>query len=1054
MPPKLIGTNETRKKVGFVVKTQNPSDQPQVLEDSTFQKIRDNLKKLGPTPARSVTTGLPSISNRNVKPSSLSNLPTKTNITTGGYNQGQGGLGGQGGQKTKFTEAFQRNIEQQRQEMVVAAPSHFTFGMVSSEMAGAMGVIKLTNSSEEGELTVRDGRLGPRNNSSLCETCHQNMKDCTGHHAYIDIPFIVHPNGAALAAHILTCTCPNCGGSLITHQQIIAEGIEPLRGSKRLIAIRDLVKKNNMGCHRECASPMASCKDNPEPVRVYMTPNEDNYLLHYHYVNEATKKYDMTPAEAYEILARISPEDVTNIFGFTDGAHPKNYIPNRLLVPPYAIRPDVRLADRSSLDYISNIYQKIIKHSNEYFQLKNEDDKVMHINAILKLVYALIKGDKTKQGSRGGRESSVATRMNKKEGYMRAKSEGRTVNFTARAVAAPGYNLRLDEAGIPLHISKKITIETKVTSFNKTKLQALYNAGNVANIIQVNDTKGQGIKKTITDTFRAKHPDLLLHVGDTVWRSLMDGDVVILNRQPTLHRYGMMAFHVKIIPEDVVRVPYEVATAYNLDFDGDEVNMHFPQTVEAMNEAMMLAGVGNNLMAVSSGRPIIIMIQDSVLTSYLLTRDPVLAKLKYNFSIETKAKEYDIKKQKMEITANNELDVRDRIELLDGKDRELASYIKKRAEEIGFIIKEYEDNKKEYVDMDPVQFNESLDAIGDQPQIESLRQRCEQQGIVWGSRKCLFSAALPVRYNDDNKLVGFVYQDKGLNIINSVLISGTVTKKHVGSSDSNMLTELLRQFDGQTYVDFLSDFRFMANIFLRSVGFSTSLYDALPDDYETLSQYISQTVQEATTKVLALSAPAKTEVERYQNELKIREVLNVTKRIADVRIPETFPPQNPYSLMIEAGSKGSWLNLAQMTALLGQQAISDERPARVLPGGRTLPVFSVNDRRPETQGFVKNSFFTGLTATEYMFHTMAVRENLADTSVNTRVTGHNQRQSVKGNEDFVINTLGAVKNANDKIVQAVYGDSGFATNEVMLATGGRYTPRRFQNIAAILNAQA
>jgi hypothetical protein len=343
MPPKIIGTNENRQKVGFVVKTQNPSEQPEILNVSTFQKIRNDLKKIAPTPARSVTTGIPTVTNKSSVTTSNRNAQTTTkNVGTQ--------------QKTgKFTEAFQRNIEQQRQEFVVSAPSHFTFGMVSAEMAGTLGVIKLTNALEEGELTVRDGRLGPRNNASLCETCHQNMKDCTGHHAYVDIPYIVHPNGAALLAHILTCTCPNCGGSLITYQQVVAENIDPLRGSKRLIAIRDLVKKNNMGCHRECPAPMTSCKDNPEPVRVYMTPNEDNYLLHYYYVNEATKKYDMTPAEAYEITAKISPEDITNIYGFTDGAHPKNYIPNRLLVPPYAIRPDVRLADRSSLDYISNI---------------------------------------------------------------------------------------------------------------------------------------------------------------------------------------------------------------------------------------------------------------------------------------------------------------------------------------------------------------------------------------------------------------------------------------------------------------------------------------------------------------------------------------------------------------------------------------------------------------------------------------------------------------------------------------------------------------------------
>jgi len=1033
-------------KIGLISKTQNPRDQPQVLNMDTIREIGRNVKGIG-----KVTTV-------SLKAAAAKQKQEKSH---------------------RFTEAYQRNIEQQRQEIEVSELSHFTFGLFSRDEATKLG-IKLTNPDDEGELSVRDNRLGPRNTASLCGTCFQNMNDCTGHYAYIDTPYYVPPSSAAMVAAILTCVCPQCGSPLVTYEQIVAEGYDGLRHLKRVNAIRDLVKKNKTGCREVYPPPMSSCRDNPEPVRIYDIPNEDNYLLHYHYDGETGRKYDLTPAQAYEILSRISPETATKIFGFTENTHPKNLVPNFVIVIPYNVRPDIKLADHTSHDYISNIYQGIIKHSVEYFKIKDENEKVTHINAILKLVYTLAKGDKSKKagGRGGGKEASVTDRVKGKEGIFRA-GEGRTANYTARAVAASGFNLRPDEAGIPLHIAKKVTIETKVTSTNRARLQALYDQGKpqdptkpasvqstyrqgkISHIIQINDTKNIGVKKTVSDTFMVKNPDLQLQVGDTVWRYLQDGDVVLLNRQPSLHKYSLPAFRVKIIPEDVVRLPYEVAPGFNADFDGDELNMHFPQTVEAQIEAINLAGVASNVMSVATGRPMVVMIQDSILAAYMLTYDPTLSYLKYQFNRETNKVLNEFSRFKLQVLNDDTVAPADKLERIGDERDKLDVYLTQRQTDFKILTTNYEQTKSANTDMmDPVQFNDSLSEVIDRPQLQTLRERCASYGVNWGSRKCLFSAALPVVEDNDGQLRGFTYKDSGLVIINSILISGTVTKKHVGADDANMMTELYRQFDGNTYLDFLFDFRKISNVFLRSTGFSASLYDALPEDHELLSQYISDQVQQASARVLTLSTPVQTEVERYQNELKIREILNITKTIADVNIPESFPPSNPYSIMGSAGSKGSALNIAQMSALLGQQLIYDERPAEVLPGGRVLSVYSTRDKRPETRGFIDRSYFTGLTSTQYFFLSMNGREALSNTSQQTSVTGHNQRQSVKGNEDFVTGVLGNVENANGKVVQPVYGDSGLDPEHALLVSvsGGdaanttTYMPRRFTNIANALNA--
>lgn len=1082
MPPKLLGPKTSTSKtpaarsinvqfskgqtnrVGYVVQTQKPTEQPAILDMSTIKSIKANLKNLKGTGATE----------------SLKTSVEKQRKERNAH---------------KFTEEFQRNIEQQKQEIQMGELTHFTLSLISSEEARKLKVVTLTNPEDEGEGSVRDSRLGPHNTASLCGFCFQNINDCTGHYGLIETPHYVLPAAAAATAAILTSICANCGACHVTYEQIVAEGIHLMTHLKRFNAIRDLVIKNKEYCKRTHPPPMASCADKPDPIRVYDIPNEDNYLLHYKYLGEGNTVYDITPAQAYAILARISAEDATKIFGFSEGVHPKYYIPDFVMAAPYNIRPDIKLTDHTSQDYMSSIYQKIIKHSREYAQLKDENEKVNHINAIIKLVYILHKGDKAKKGSGrgGGKEASITDRINGKNGLLRG-GEGRTAHYTARAVAASGYNIRVDEAGIPLHIAKKITVETKVTSINKALLQSLYRQGisggagvvaaaagtaakvksnrgivtsgnyrpgRISHIIQVNDTKNVGVKKTISDTFMAKNPDLQLQVGDTVWRYLMDGDVVLLNRQPTLHKYGMLAFYVKIIPEDVVRLPYEVAPGYNADFDGDELNMHFPQTVEAMNEAIMLAGVANNVMSVASGRPNIVMIQDQILAAYMLSYDPVAATIRYKHNRETTKELNTFVGEKIRILTNDTIQSEDKLDMISEIRDRLDQYLHQRDVQLKTTIAEYEHYKAVTYDMlDQVRFDDALGEIIDRPQIQSLRQRCARYGVPWGSRRCLFSAALPVVVNNEGQLVGFTYKDAGLVIIDSVLVSGTVSKKHVGSSDANMMTELYRQFDGQVYIDFLYDFRLIANSFMRTSGFSASYYDALPEDHDMLFQYIAEQVLQASARVVALSAPGLSEAERYQNELKIQEFLNITKAIADVDIPEYFPPSNPFSMTSASGSKGSALNTAQMSALLGQQLVYDQRPAAVLPGGRVLSVFATRDKRPEAHGFIKSSYFTGLTSTEYFFLTLNSRENLSNTSQQTSVTGHNQRQSVKGNEDFVTGKMGQVENSNGKVVQPVYGDNGFNTERAVLITYGGgdggsnsnvYMPRSFINIANALN---
>jgi len=156
-------------------------------------------------------------------------------------------------------------------------------------------------------------------------------------------------------------------------------------------------------------------------------------------------------------------------------------------------------------------------------------------------------------------------------------------------------------------------------------------------------------------------------------------------------------------------------------------------------------------------------------------------------------------------------------------------------------------------------------------------------------------------------------------------------------------------------------------------------------------------------------------------ESMILKELSVIRDHAGKKCLTELKPNNAALVMAICGSKGSLINVSQMVACVGQQAI---RGGRVPDGfvDRSLPHFADKDKSPLAKGFVENSFYSGLTATEFFFHTMAGREGLLDTAVKTAETGYMQRRLVKALEDLVSHYDGSVRNSRGEVIQFVYGD--------------------------------
>lgn len=201
--------------------------------------------------------------------------------------------------------------------------------------------------------------------------------------------------------------------------------------------------------------------------------------------------------------------------------------------------------------------------------------------------------------------ASCASRLSKKGGRIRYNLMGKRSNFTSRCVITGDDSLKLTEVGVPISVAQTLTVPEKVTDYNKSSLQDLVNAGKFKYIMLEDGSRSS--KQTV------------LEVGATVERFLKNGDIVILNRQPSLHKNSLMGHYVRILPYSTFRMNVADTSPYNADFDGDEMNIHVPQTIAARCETEEIMGVKHNIISPQGNAPVIGLIQDSLLGAYLLS---------------------------------------------------------------------------------------------------------------------------------------------------------------------------------------------------------------------------------------------------------------------------------------------------------------------------------------------------------------------------------------------------------------------------------------------------
>lgn len=507
-------------------------------------------------------------------------------------------------------------------------PKSIQFSILSTEEIKKHSVVKITSTDLfEKNVPKANGlydlRMGTINRIYRCQTCNEDIINCQGHFGHMELAFPIYNISYLKTVYkILQCVCMNCSSFLG-----LSETYNKLDKSVS-------ISKRMMRFKRVCEQLR---KEQKCDVCEFVQPKWalDNLIINCHFQEGENEDEKMNSKVALSILRKISGDDCLRMGFDPFYSHPKNMIYEVLLVPPPVIRPSVMMDTMfRSQDDLSHKLLEILKCNH----LLEKQSKVKgnshvfneYINLLQFHVNTFIDNELPGQPQatqRTGRPiKSICQRIRTKEGRVRGNIMGKRVDFSARTVITAEPNIMLDELGVPKNIAKNMTISENVTSYNKTFLQKCVTLGD-----EQNNVKDVGAKFVIHENGTRKDlrftKDIQIVEGDVVERHLMDGDYVVFNRQPTLHKMSIMGHKVKVMNHNTFRLNLSATTPYNADFDGDEMNLHIPCSLESKAEVKELMMVSKCMVSPQSNKPVIGIVQDSLLACRLMsTRNVFLTK--------------------------------------------------------------------------------------------------------------------------------------------------------------------------------------------------------------------------------------------------------------------------------------------------------------------------------------------------------------------------------------------------------------------------------------------
>ncbi|KAI0677397.1 beta and beta-prime subunits of DNA dependent RNA-polymerase [Trametes maxima] len=728
--------------------------------------------------------------------------------------------------------------------------------------------------------------------------------------------------------------------------------------------------------------------------------------------------------------------------------HPQNELLSKVLTTSYRLRDlnnNLRAASTKGSELDETARRRILQSLlDTLIQLQVD-------------VNSYIDSSKNPTPIRQGRlpPAGVKQGLEKKEGLFRKHMMGKRVNYAARSVISPDVNIEPNEIGIPPVFARKLTYPEPVTPNNFHELRQLVITGARgypgATMVEYEDGHLHFLDKLTLEQRTAIANQLLTPqegshgsaqrqglytstpaVNKKVYRHLRDGDILILNRQPTLHKPSMMCHKARVLHgEKTIRMHYANCNSYNADFDGDEMNIHFPQNHVARAEAYFIANTDNQYLVPTSGKPLRGLIQDHVVAGVWMTaQDAFFTREEYFQLLYGALRPEDDPEQHGGRLVTLPPTVWKPKPLWTGK------------QIISTVLK----------NITPPQF----DGL-------NLHAAAKVPGHLWGKDS---------------------HEDKVI-FMDGELLSGVLDKSAFGASDFGLVHSVYELYGADVAGKLLGVLSRLFTKFLQHRAFTCRMDDLAltPEGNARRTDLLAKGMNLGTEGAIdnfpvLKSTPEeeKTTVLRSLLEDVLRDdskmagldmtvkgkLAKLTKSIADAVMPHGLLRQFPHNhmqAMTISGAKGSAVNAQQISCALGQQELEGRR-VPVMVSGKTLPSFKPFETKAIAGGYVASRFLTGVKPQEFFFHCMAGREGLIDTAVKTSRSGYLQRCLIKHLEGVRVHYDNTVRGSDSSVYQFNYGGDSLdvtkqkhltqfefiARNETSFVN--RYQPRSLHGIVA------
>ena len=783
----------------------------------------------------------------------------------------------------------------------------------------------------------------------------------------------------------LRCVCFHCSRLMADPSDYKVQGAQKYKAQKRLEAMHGLCRSKKRCEFATGAELQQAIMDGEQEGAVYgcgalqptfrrrtaqsieveFQPDEETIP------GTGDRKQILSAHRAYEVLRNISDKDAKML-----GLDPKFARPEWLLItvlpvaPPH-VRPSIQLSDSNarSEDDLTHQLVNIVKANKTLESLCRAGEANHVVSQFEELLQYKVNAlfdneanakDGVQERQRGGKPlKTIRQRLKGKEGRIRGNLMGKRVDFSARTVITADPNLSIDQVGVPRSIAKTLTVPERVAPYNVHALMELVRNGPEVwpGARYVVHADGRRV-----DLRFVKHlNDLALHTGFVVERHLRDDDLIVFNRQPSLHKMSIMAHRVKVLDHSTFRLNLSVTSPYNADFDGDEMNLHVPQNVAAKAELQQLMMVPRNVVSPQSNKPVMGIVQDSLLASARMTSKETFIDQDLLFNIV--------------MWVGDDWDgVVPQPAILKPKPLWTGKQI----------------------------FSLILPKLN----FAGKGARFPKKGgntLNWSDGEVLIQSGRLVTGVMDKKSLG----TSGGSLIHVIWLEmGHVAAMHF----LNRVQTTTNQW--------------LVNVSF-SIGIGDAVADqstmrTIEKIIDEAKLKVKELVQKGQRGALECQ-PGRTMIESF--EAMVNRVLNAARTSAGLSVQESISEANNVKSMAMAGSKGNDINISQIIACVGQQNVEGKRIPYGFRR-RTLPHFAKDDLGPESRGFVENSYLRGLSPQEFYFHAMGGREGLIDTACKTAQTGYLQRRLVKSMESIMVKYDGTVRNNQGNVVQFLYGEDG------------------------------